>query len=103
MRAAQKGMASPQTPTANTPATATPVDYVLSHNPDGSVSCIVGTMDAASGTQWRVEIRLPKDAAVFETRSTWYNPTPLTQPYYQWMNAAVDAREDLQFFYPGQY
>ena len=87
----------------HTPATATPVDYALRHNSDGSVSCIVGTMDAASGTQWRVEIRLPKDAAVFETRSTWYNPTPLTQPYYQWMNAAVDAREDLQFFYPGQY
>ena len=87
----------------HTPATATPVDYALSHNPDGSVSCIVGTMDAASGTQWRVEIRLPKDAALFETRSTWYNPTPLTQPYYQWMNAAVDAREDLQFFYPGQH
>ena len=87
----------------HTPATATPVDYALSHNPDGSVSCVVGTMDAASGTQWRVEIRLPKDAAVFETRSTWYNPTPLTQPYYQWMNAAVDAREDLQFFYPGQH
>ncbi len=87
----------------HTPATATPVDYALRHNPDGSVSCIVGTLDAASGTQWRVEIRLPKDAALFETRSTWYNPTPLTQPYYQWMNAAVDAREDLQFFYPGQH
>ncbi len=87
----------------HTPATATPVDYELRENADGSVSCIVGGLDLPSRTEWRVEIRLPKDAAAFETRSTWYNPTPLTQPYYQWMNAAVDAREDLQFFYPGQY
>jgi tetratricopeptide (TPR) repeat protein len=87
----------------HTPATATPVDYLLRENSDGSVSCIVGTIDLPGRTEWRVEIRLPAGAAYFETRSTWYNPTPLTQPYYQWMNAAVDAREDLQFFYPGQY
>jgi tetratricopeptide (TPR) repeat protein len=87
----------------HTPATATPVDYALRENEDGSVSCFVGAMDLPGRTEWRVEIRLPAAAAYFETRSTWYNPTPLTQPYYQWMNAAVDAREDLQFFYPGQY
>jgi len=87
----------------HTPATATPVDYVTKENADGSVSCIVGSMDLPSRTQWRVEIRLPKDAAYFETRSFWYNPTPLQQSYYHWMNAAVHAREDLQFFYPGRY
>ena len=31
-----------------TPATATPVDYVLRENDDGSVSCIVGAMDLPS-------------------------------------------------------
>jgi tetratricopeptide (TPR) repeat protein len=87
----------------HTPATATPVDYALKGNADGSVSCIVGAMDLPSRTQWRVEIRLPRDAAEFETRSFWYNPTPLTQSYYHWMNAAVHARDDLQFYYPGQY
>ena len=87
----------------HTPATANPVDYVLKQNEDGSASCVVGGMDLPSRTQWRVEIRLPKDAAEFETRSFWYNPTPLTQSYYHWMNAAVHAREDLQFYYPGQY
>jgi len=85
----------------HTPATATPVDYVLKENDDGSVSCIVGGMDLPSRTQWRVQIRLPKDAAQFETLSFWYNPTPLHQSYYHWMNAAVHAREDLQFYYPG--
>jgi len=87
----------------HTPSTATPVDYVLKKNADGSVSCVVGGMDLPSRTQWRVEIRLPKDAAEFETTSFWYNPTPLTQSYYHWMNAAVHARDDLQFYYPGQY
>jgi tetratricopeptide (TPR) repeat protein len=87
----------------HTPSTATPVDYALKKNDDGSVSCIVGGMDRPSRTEWRVEIRLPRDAAEFETRSFWYNPTPLTQSYYHWMNAAVHARSDLQFYYPGQY
>jgi tetratricopeptide (TPR) repeat protein len=85
----------------HTPATATPVDYALQKHDDGSVSCVVGGMDLPSRTQWRVQIRLPKDAAGFETSSFWYNPTPLHQSYYHWMNAAVHAREDLQFYYPG--
>ncbi len=87
----------------HTPATATPVDYVLQEDADGSVSCIVGSIDLPSRTQWRVRIRLPKDSAAFETTSFWYNPTPLHQSYYHWMNAAVHAREDLQFYYPGEY
>ncbi len=45
----------------HTPSTATPVDYALRKNADGSVSCIVGTMDLSSRTEWRVEIRLPAD------------------------------------------
>ena len=49
----------------HSPATATPVDYVLRENQDGSVSCIVGTMDLPSRTQWRVEVRLPADRAYF--------------------------------------
>ncbi len=87
----------------HTPSTATPVDYLLRENADGSASCVVGGLDLPGRTQWRVEIRLPKDAAEFETRSFWYNPTPLEQPYYHWMNAAVHARADLQFYYPGRY
>jgi tetratricopeptide (TPR) repeat protein len=87
----------------HTPSTATPVDYVLKENADGSVSCFVGGIDLPSRTQWRVQIRLPRDAAEFETTSFWYNPTSLQQSYYHWMNAAVHARDDLQFYYPGNY
>jgi len=83
------------------PGTATPVDYIIQEEADGSVSCIVGNIDLPSRTQWRVKIRLPKDKAYFETAATWYNPTPLQQAYYNWMTAAAAARQDLEFFTPG--
>ena len=85
----------------HTPATATPVDYIIKHNSDGSVSCTVGTLDLPSRTPWRVEINLQKDKAYFETKASWYNATPLNQSYYNWMTAAAAAKNDLEFFIPG--
>ena len=85
----------------HTPSTATPVDYLIRENKDGSVSCFVGNIDLPSRTQWRVEIRLPADRAYFETNATWYNPTPVGQSYYNWMTAAARVSDDLQFFFPG--
>ena len=85
------------------PTVATPVDYVLRKNEDGSVSCFVGAMDLASRTRWHVEIRLPKDKAYFETRSSWYNRSPFVQSYYNWSTAAVSGRNDLQYLYPGRH
>jgi tetratricopeptide (TPR) repeat protein len=83
------------------PTTASPVDYLYRENPDGSVSCIIGAMDLPSRTQWRVNIRLPKDKAFISTECFWFNPTPLHQPLYHWMTAAQDEGSDLRFFYPG--
>ncbi len=83
------------------PSTASPVDYTCFENADGSVTCVVGTMDLPSRTQWRVKINLPKDKAFFETEGLWYNPEPMRQPYYNWMTAAAHVGEDQEFFYPG--
>jgi predicted Zn-dependent protease len=83
------------------PSTATPVDYVLKEHEDGSVSCIVGSLDIPSRTHWRVDITLPPDKSYFETRVLWYNPTPHTQSYYNWMTGAAFATDDLEFFTPG--
>jgi len=83
------------------PTTATPVDYRLRENEDGSVSCFVGAMDLASRTRWQVEIRLPADRAWFETRSHWENPTPYQSSLYHWMNGAVTAASNLRYVYPG--
>jgi len=85
------------------PWTASAVDYILKENADGSVSCIVGGLDLASRTQWRVKINLPKDKAYFETQSMWYNPTPLHDAYLSWENAGFKATDDLQFCFPGKY
>ncbi|MFC4875053.1 DUF5107 domain-containing protein [Negadavirga shengliensis] len=85
----------------HSPATATPVDYVFYENEDGSVTCVVGTMDLPSRTQWRVKINLLKDRAYFETEGLWYNPEMARQPYYNWMTAAAHTGDDLEFFYPG--
>lgn len=83
------------------PGTATPVDFTYRQDPDGSASCWVGTMDLPSRTHWRVQVRLPKDAAYFETHATWYNPHPLSQSYYNWMTAAAPATDDLVLYVPG--
>ena len=83
------------------PTTANPVDYIYRENPDGSVSCIIGAMDLPSRTQWRVNIRLPKDKAYISTECFWFNPTPLHQPLYHWMTAAEDVGSDLRYYYPG--
>ena len=85
----------------HTPTTATPVDYLFRENGDGSVSCVVGAMDLPSRTQWRVEIRVPRDKAYVETECFWYNPMPMRDSYYHWMTAAADASPDLRFYYPG--
>jgi tetratricopeptide (TPR) repeat protein len=83
------------------PWTASPVDYIIKKNPDGSVSCVVGGLDLASQTHWQVTIRVPKNKAYFQTKSLWYNPTPLHDPYLAWENAAFAAGHELQFYYPG--
>ena len=85
----------------HTPACSSPVDYLTRTNEDGSVSCIIGTLDLLTRSYWRMEIRLPADKAFFQTRSFWYNTTPLEQPYYHWMNAGLKVGDDLEFIYPG--
>ena len=83
------------------PSTASPVDYLVRKNPDGSVSCFVGTMDLPSRTEWRVEYRISPDKAYIEARSLWYNPGPLDQSYYVWVNVAQKAGDDLELVLPG--
>ncbi len=85
------------------PSTATPVDYWLENNPDGSVSCTVGNYDWPSRTRWQVTVTLFPDRAYFQTRARWTNPRPYRQSYYVWMNAAVRVSSDLHYLVPGKY
>ncbi len=83
------------------PTTASPVNYLLQENSDGSVSCFVGAPDITSRTEWRVEIRLQPDKSFFETNAIWYNPSDLKTSMYNWMTASVDASDDLEYYFPG--
>ncbi|MFO7616954.1 MAG: DUF5107 domain-containing protein, partial [Bacteroidales bacterium] len=85
------------------PTTATPVDYLVRSNPDGSVSCWIGAMDLTSRTEWRVEIRVPQDKAWFETHLFWFNPTDLSTSKYHWATASADVDEDLTYYFPGDH
>jgi Tfp pilus assembly protein PilF len=87
----------------HTPNCATPVDYLVKPGADGSASVVVGTLDLLTRTTWRLEVTLPADRAYFTTRSYWYNATPLEQPYYTWMNAAIKAAGNLELIYPGTH
>lgn len=87
----------------HTPNCATPVDYTTFTKEDGSVSCVIGVLDLLTQSNWRLEINLPKDKAYITTSSTWYNGTPLEQPYYSWMNTGIKAKGNLEFIYPGTH
>lgn len=85
----------------HTPGVANPVDYVTKKNDDGSVSCTLSLLDLLTQTRWNLEIKLEKDKAYFTTRAFWHNKTDEDQPYYNWMNLAVKANDDLEFIEPG--
>lgn len=85
------------------PSCSFPVDYMTKMNENGSASCFIGVLDLLTRARWTVEINLPKDKGCFITRSFWHNSTSETQPYYNWVNTGVLAKEDLEFIYPGKY
>lgn len=87
----------------HSPGCSFPVDYLTRTNEDGSASCIIGMLDLLTRTRWNVEINLPKDKGWFTTKSCWHNATSATQPYYNWVNTGVTAKEDVEFTYPGTH
>ena len=87
-------------PNAHTAVTVSPVESVLLHNPDGSATAVVGAMDWVSNMHWEVALTLRPYQARVEQRVTLFNSTPLEHLYWFWANAAVRAKDDLQFIYP---
>ncbi len=82
---------------------ATPQDYVISENPDGSVSCTIGAMDLHTRTKWNVEVILPEDKAFVKTRASWFNTNNIPVSFYHYMNAAAKTEGNLEFIYPGSH
>ena len=87
----------------HTPNCFSPVDYLVRRNPDGSASCVIGTLDLLTRTTWRLEINLPAGQACFSTRSFWHNASGTDQPYYTWMNVGIKSAGNLEFVHPGTH
>lgn len=81
----------------------TPQDYVLSENPDGSVSCTIGAIDLHTRTRWNVEVLLPADKAFVKTTAHWFNTHNVPVSFYHYMNAAAKTQGNLEFIYPGSH
>lgn len=64
------------------PWAAAPVDYLMKENADGSVSCIVGGIDLASRTQWRVNILCPKTKPILKPKACGTIPLPYMMLIY---------------------
>lgn len=82
---------------------ASPVDFAYRDNADGSASVWVGNVDRVYGTDWRVELRLPADAAVLEQHTTLYNRSDVRHRYYWWTNAAVEVTDQSWVLYPMEF
>ena len=87
-------------PDGHTLVTVSPVAWTLLENPDGSATVTVGEIDRVTGMHWEVALTLHPGEARLEQRVTLFNPTPLTNRYWYWANAAVPATDNMQFIYP---
>jgi tetratricopeptide (TPR) repeat protein len=87
-------------PDGHTTVTVSPVAWALRQNPDGSATVTVGDMDRVTGMHWEVALTLRPGEARLEQRVTLFNPTPLSNLYWYWANAAVPATEDMSFDFP---
>ncbi|MBP5285462.1 MAG: DUF5107 domain-containing protein, partial [Kiritimatiellae bacterium] len=85
------------------PWTASPVDWFVRENGDGSASYFAAGDEYITRAKWQVEVRLQEGADHFETRVDWYNASGLPSPYYHWMNAAFPIGENPSFLFPGSH
>jgi tetratricopeptide (TPR) repeat protein len=87
-------------PYAHTMTTVSPVESTIRHNPDGSASVIVGSIDWVSNMYSEIALTLRPGTARLQEDVTLFNATPQPHLYLFWTNAAVKAEKDLQYIYP---
>ena len=87
-------------PQHHRPSTFMPVDYVLSENPDGSATVILGETDRINGTKSNASITLYPDKAYIEIKGQLFNPTDYPQTFLWWANPAVHVNDDTFSVFP---
>lgn len=80
--------------------TFSPVRCTKRRNPDGSVTCVVGTTEWVRRMEWAVSITVYPDRSYFHNRVLLFNPTLTHQRAYFWANAAVHAWPDTRVTFP---
>ena len=88
--------------TGHAPTSATPVDWYVRKNDDGSASFFAGATEYVNRTTWQVEVRLEPGADCFSSRVVWFNGSGVEVPLYHWMNAAFPLTDDTEFLFPGR-
>ena len=88
--------------TGHAPTSATPVDWFVRKNSDGSASYFASATEYINRTTWQVEVRLAPGAENFTTHTVWFNASNLEGPYYHWMNAAFPLPKNTEFVFPGR-
>lgn len=75
------------------PKTASPVDYALFENADGSKALRLSAVDPMSGVKGDVCFTLRPDKAYIEIEGRLYNRTSLPQTFPWWVNPAVAVND----------
>lgn len=87
-------------PQHHRPTTYLPVDYVMSDNPDGSVSVLLHDVDQMYGTKGIAKISLYPGKAYIEIMGQLYNRTAVPQTFLWWANPAVPVNDHTQSVFP---
>ena len=89
-------------PVAHAPTTASPVNWLLRENEDGSATACVGALEHISGMRWTISLTLYPDRCAVAQDVRLFNPTPIPGRYHYWTNASLHADEQTEFIYPLQ-
>jgi len=87
-------------PVAHAPTTATPVNWMLRENEDGSATASVGALEHISGMRWTVSLTLFPDRCAVAQDVRLFNPSPIPGRYHYWTNASLHADDLTEFIYP---
>ncbi|MFV1858232.1 MAG: DUF5107 domain-containing protein [Anaerolineales bacterium] len=87
-------------PVAHAPTSASPVNWDMRENEDGSASIFVGGLEHMSGMRWTITLTLYPDRCALAQDVMLFNPSPLPGRYHYWTNASLVSADDTEFIYP---
>lgn len=87
-------------PVSHTPVEIFPVLHSVTKHADRIYLCC-GEREIRYGMHWTVEYSLGEQDVYLTQRTVFFNPDSAAHPWMSWSNAAVPARCDTEFHFPG--